>query len=155
MYNTGMEIWQKGAILVYTIGAFIGFVKGFIESKNNKNSLGLTYVFRIYGAFVWADIVVFGLFWTIAGIVSLLLNSGVLFLLIASLFWLVRSIGETIYWFLQQFSKINRNPPQNFVLYPIFHNDSVWFVYQIFWQCMTVVFILTTLYLAKAWLQGF
>lgn len=143
---------QRFFVIAYTIIAAYGSMRGIIESKN-KNSMAETWFFWPFGGFVWADMVIFGIFWLIAGVASLLLNDWILFLLIISLFWLVRSVGETIYWLLQQFSTIKRNPPERMLLYKLFKNDAVWFVYQIFWQCMTVTFILTSLYLGKQWLD--
>ena len=143
-------------IFVTGIGVFalIGFIKGMHETWTKKNPFGITYVYRSLGAFVWADMTVFGIFWLAAVAVSLLFSDWILFLLTASIFWLVRSIGETIYWLNQQFSPINRNPVKNFKhLKKMYHNDAVWFVYQIFWQCMTVVFALTSIYLANLWLE--
>ena len=143
--------------IVATIGIFasIGLVKGINETWRKKNPFGITYIFRILGAFVWADLTVFGFFWLALSVVSLFLSDWLLFLVTISLFWLVRSIGETIYWLNQQFSPLNRNPVKNFrYLKKVYHNDSVWFIYQIFWQCMTVVFIITSLYLGKTWISS-
>jgi hypothetical protein len=83
------------------------------------------------------------------------LNDWLLFWLIVSVFWAVRSWGETIYWLNQQFSTIERNPPKKHILYPIFHNDSVWFVHQIIWQCVTVISIVVSLYFGRLWLMKF
>jgi hypothetical protein len=147
-----MQLWQKVIILVYAFFSLFGLVKGYLETKNKKNAYGDSLILYLIGAFVWADAVVFGIFWIFVSVTVLLLDSWALFLLIISVFWLVRSVGETIYWFNQQFSKINRNPPENYLIYKIFQNDSVWFVYQIFWQCMTVVSIVASIYFAKLWL---
>jgi hypothetical protein len=148
-----MNSIQQVLIAFWGTLALIGFVKSFYECAERKNPYGLTYIFRIYGAFVWADLVVFGIFWTLISLLALVLNSWYLFLLAVSLFWLVRSIGETIYWFNQQFSTLNKNPINRFLMKRIFHNDSIWFVYQIFWQCMTVLFTISTIFLASKWLQ--
>lgn len=144
---------QKYFLIGYSMFAFIGFLKGFWESHKRKNTHGMDGIFNLIGAFVWADAVVFGLFWTVASIVTIILNNWLLFLLLQSVFWLIRSIGETIYWFLQQFAPLDFNSPQKFWIYKIFHNDSVWFIFQIGWQCLTVIFFITTLYLSKLFLQ--
>lgn len=149
-----MEIWQKSIILVYGLVSFIGFLKGLWECKNKKNSYGITRLYNIIGAFVWSDVVVFGPFWTLVSLFAYYLNNWILFLFILSVFWVVRSLGETIYWFNQQFSTINRNPPEKLLFHNIFHDDSVWWVYQIFWQCITVVSIIFSVYFAKLWLSG-
>lgn len=147
-----METWQIYIVVLYGTGALIGFLTAFWECWRNKKSYSLTPHLTLYGAFVWGDMVVFGLFWSLVSLVTLLLNDWILFLLIISVFWVVRSVGETIYWFNQQFSRINRNPPEHHkILYKIFHNDSVWFVYQIYWQCITVVSLIAILYLTRLW----
>jgi hypothetical protein len=150
-----MTTWQNYLLIAYAIFSFTGFLKGLDESKNKKNAYGMDGIFNLNGAFVWADEVVFGLFWTAASLVTLFLNDWILFLLLQSAFWLIRSIGETIYWFLQQFSTINRNPPEKFLIYKIFKNDSVWFVFQIGWQCLTVISLIATIYLSHLWLLSF
>ena len=149
-----MQQWQQLLIAGWGTLALIGFVKSFYECAERKNTYGLTYVFRIYGAFVWADLVIFGLFWTFVSLISLLLNNWYLFLLFVSIFWLVRSIGETIYWLGQQFSTLNKNPVNRFLMKKVFHNESLWFVYQVFWQCMTVFFAICTIYLTEVWLKS-
>ena len=148
-----MESWQKIIIIIWGIISFALFVKGFKESKDKKNAYGLTPFFP-FGAFVWGDAVVFGFFWTAVFVVVLILNDWTLFLLIISVFWVVRSIGETIYWFNQQFSKINRNPPEKNWMFKYFHNDSVWFIHQIGWQCVTVISIIFSIYLTHIWLKS-
>lgn len=149
-----MEVWQKTVILIYAAFSLFGLIKGYRQTKNKKNAYGDSPIFYPLGAFVWADAVVFGLFWILISVAALFLNDWILFLLTISVFWVVRSVGETVYWFNQQFSKINRNPPENYFIYKIFQNDSVWFVYQIYWQCLTVVSIIASLFFAKLWLSG-
>jgi len=110
--------------------------------------------YEVLGGFVWGDVVVFGLFWFLVSIAVLYLQDWILFLLIVSLFWLVRSLGETIYWLNQQFTPRSNNHPKQYLATKIFKNDSVWFAHQIFWQCVTVVTIITSIYLAKLWLTN-
>lgn len=148
-----MNILQQRIVLIYGLVNFLVFVKGFYETKYKRNAFGLTPFLSILGMFVWGDAVVFGLFWTISSIIAWFLKDWYLFLLIVSIFWMVRSLGETIYWFNQQFSKINRNPPEKLMGYFIFQNDSIWFAYQIVWQCVMVISIISTIYFAHIWLQ--
>ena len=104
-----------------------------------------TFTLFIFGIFVWGDATVFGIFWFLASITTLLLNDWILFLLVFSVFWVVRSLGETIYWFNQQFSKVIQWPPEKLPFFKFFHNDSIWFVYQIVNQCITVVSIIVSI----------
>lgn len=147
-----MESWQKILVTTFGIYALVGFIKGLVESKNKTNAFGRCSIFSFLGAFVWGDAVVFGIFWIIVAIFILLIKDWILFWLIYTIFWSVRSLGETIYWFNQQFSVIKRNPPSVFWFYKIFRNDSVWFVWQIYWQCLAVVSIIASIYLTKLWL---
>ncbi len=129
------------------------FAKAFHETKYQKNPFGLTPYITWLGSFVWADAVVFSLFWILAALAGLF-HGLTLFLLITSLFWTIRSVGEVIYWFLQQFSTLERNPPKSLMFHDVFHNDSIWFVYQIFWQCVSVFAIISTIYFAHSWIQS-
>ncbi len=150
-----MNIFLQLSVLFFGVFSFFTFIKAIRECKDNDNAFGRPYrLCEIYGSFVWADHVVFGFFWVIISGIVLLLQDFLLFLLIASVFWLVRSIGETIYWFLQQFHPRKGNDPKKFIFYPIFKNDSVWFINQIAWQCVTVLTFMTTLYLSYLWIKS-
>lgn len=150
-----MELWQTVIISLYTLTAAIGLILAYRQSRYKNNAYGHPpKIYGFFGAFVWADLVVFGAFWALSGLASLILNDWLLFLLIISLFWLVRSVGESLYWFFQQFSPRKGNAPEKFWIHKVFRNDSVYFVHQIYWQCVTVVTIITSLYLGNLWLQG-
>ena len=147
-----MELWQKYFVLTWGVISLILFCRGLKECISKNNSFGLTPYLLPFGIFVWGDAVIFGFFWLLVSGIILLLNNWILFLLVVSVFWVVRSLGETIYWLNQQFSKINRNPPEKIWFYKYFKNDSVWFIHQIIWQCITVSSIIITIYLVKIWL---
>ena len=147
-----MNIVQQKLVLAYGIINFLVFLKGFYETRYKKNAYGFTRPLFVLGMFVWGDTVIFGLFWTLSSFIALYLKDWYLFLLIVSAFWLVRSLGEAVYWFNQQFSKINRNPKEKLIGYSIFQNDSIWFAYQIAWRCVAVASIVFTIYLAHVWL---
>jgi len=149
-----MESWQKLIVLFYLFINIWVFINGYRECKNKKNAFAETPFLYPLGMFVWGDAVVFGLFWLSVSVASLLLNDWLLFLLIISIFWVVRSLGETIYWLNQQFSNVVRNPPAKLRFYSIFQNDSVWFIYQISWQCVTVTSIIFAIYFTKLWINS-
>jgi hypothetical protein len=151
-----MSTWQGATILLYAFINLAVFFKGFYESKNKKNAYGLVRVLTPLGIFAWGDAVIFGPFWIAVSVVTFILQDWYLFLLTISVFWVVRSLGETIYWFNQQFSSkaYEWNKPENLPFHSIFHDDSVWYIHQIMWQCTTVVSIITSIYLASLWLGG-
>lgn len=151
-----MNPLQKNTIIIYAVFALIGFAYGIYKCVKRKQNLGGAHVFNLLGAFVWADAVVFGLFWFFASITTLFLKDWILFLLTQSVFWTIRSLGEAIYWFNQQFSTINRNPGHKLWINKVFKDEyTTWFVYQIQWQCTSVIFIILSIYLGHLWLAKF
>jgi hypothetical protein len=60
-------------------------------------------------------------------------------------------LGETMYWFIEQFSSSHRNPPHTLPGNSIFHDDAIWFAYQVIWQCVSVFSIVLTIYFARLW----
>jgi len=153
-YTILMNSLQTKVVFIYGIIALLVFVKGLYKSTKEKNPYRETRYLSWMGIFVWGDAVVFGLFWFLSSLISYLLKDWLLFLLIISVFWIVRSLGETIYCFNQQFSNINRNPPERLRGYQFFKNDSIWFVYQISWQCVNGCMAVATIYLANLWLKN-
>lgn len=149
-----METWQLFLILLYGLGGLLASFWGYRKCKVEKNNLGLVGIFTIYGGFVWADLVVFGIFWALFSFYSIATRDVLLFALGQSIFWFVRSLGETIYWFNQQFSPINRNPMEKYFMSKIFNNDDYtsWFFMQITYQCICVVSAILSIYFARLWL---
>lgn len=144
----------RSAILIFGLLSFITFVVALRKSQVKSSILSRPYrVCEMYGSFVWADHVIFGPFWFAVSIITYLINDIVLFLLVYSAFWLVRSIGEMIYWFMQQFHPRVGNEPGKFWVHRHVPGEAVWFIHQIFWQCVTVVSLILTIYLAHLWLS--
>lgn len=146
-----MNIVQQ--ILVVAIGlvALLAAIKGGYEIGKKNNPFGEPLVLFWLGIFVWGDALILGIFWCLVSIFCFFLKDWILFLLIVSVFWIVRSLGEILYWINQQFSPIIRNPPKNLVGYRFFKNDSIWFIYQIVWQCVLVISIVAAIYWVRQW----
>jgi len=144
-----MNQFANLAVPVFGVSAIIIFIFGYYQSIIKKNPFQETPYLIIFGIFVWGDAVVLGLFWFLVSFVTFILKDWVLFLLLFSVFWTVRSFGETVYWLTQQFSPVNRNPPERLKCYHLFKNESIWFIYQIVWQCLFVISLITTIYLVK------
>lgn len=147
-----MNIWQQVLIYFYLISSVVFFIKSLHETKNKKRVYGLTPYLFFLGAFVWGDVLVLGPFWIVASIFALLFNDWYLFLLIISIFWATRSLGETIYWLNEQFAGKNRNPPHTLNFHKLIESDAIWFVYQLFWQCIFVFSVIISIYIANLWL---
>lgn len=149
-----MVTWQKIALIIYSLVALLAFFRGYNESKKNRNAYGLVPFLLPWGIIAWGDAIIFGPFWILVSFVTIALNDWYLFLLVLSIFWVVRSLGETIYWFNQQFSSrvYEWTRPENLPFHKIFHDDSIWYIFQIANQCITVIAIIFSIYFAKIWL---
>lgn len=148
-----MLIWQHDIVVTYSIFAFLFGIKGWYESYFKKNPYGQYVWLNLWGAFVWADAAILCIFWAIAGAVILCINNWNLFLLLFSAFWLIRSLGETLYWFLTQFSTLNKDPAERFFLHTLFPNEVVFFINQMLWQCVSIVSLISTIYFAYKWVH--
>jgi len=134
-------------LVIFAFCSFIVFSKGIKEAIKKNSPYKETPFLFFMGIFVWGDALIFAPFWLILSLAALLLENGRFFLIGASVFWLVRSLGETIYWLNQQFSPLKRNPPEKMRGYKIIKNDSIWFIYQIFWQTISIAAIIALIYL--------
>jgi hypothetical protein len=140
--------WQIILITIFVIFNSLVFLKGFYEIKR-RNPYGLTKYLFFIGAFVWGDLLILGPFWVIVSLISIFLNNWTLFLLFISLFWVIRSLGETIYWLNEQFAYTKRNPPPTLSFHKLVQGDAIWFIYQLFWQAVFVFATITSIYLAS------
>lgn len=134
---------------LYALAAFVG---GYRQVKFKNNPYGLCRRFNLLGAFVWADAVIIGGFFTLVVAVSIYLSDYILLLLVIAVFWTIRSIGEQIYWFLEQFASNHRNPEHTLWFSKYFKRNSSWIAMQIYWQCISVICIIATVYLFAVWL---
>jgi hypothetical protein len=62
------------------------------------------------GAFVWEDMLIFGLLHSIIALISVLAGDVQVWIVGFLVFWIVRSAGETLYFFLQQFIEPKHHP---------------------------------------------
>ena len=135
-----------GIFLLYSLSALI------LGLKNKKNPFGLTPQFNLISAFVWVDTIVFGAFFALASLLCLILQDFILFLLIFSVFWTIRSIGEQMYWFNEQFALKHKNPPHTLWPSKFFKGEEVWIVMQIVLQCISVISLISSVFLFSIWL---
>lgn len=133
--------------------AACAFFLGVFYSVKKKNAFGVTHWFLPLGIFVWGDALVFGLFWFCSSFLFFKMQSQWFTLFFVSCFWLIRSLGEMVYWLNQQFSKMIRDPAEQHVLFPLVKNESVWFLHQIIWQCIAVFSLVLGVWSGWMWLQ--
>ncbi|PIR26246.1 MAG: hypothetical protein COV41_01705 [Candidatus Brennerbacteria bacterium CG11_big_fil_rev_8_21_14_0_20_43_10] len=91
-------------ILIWGVVNLFLAVLSVFKIKRNKEKCDFIYWWGfIVGAFVWEDMLVFNLLHAGIAFVSLLLKNNLGWLVGFLVFWIVRSAGETLYFFLQQF----------------------------------------------------
>lgn len=144
---------QEILLLLYGCVSLLAAVAGYVNAVRKRNVFGLTPHLIPLGIFVWGDAVLLGTFGVIASLVLYNLHNWWLAVTAWAVFWVVRSHGETVYWLNQQFSPLERNPPSSLPGYRFFPNDSLWFIYQLVWQCATVAAALCALYASQLWLK--
>lgn len=141
---------QNIILVCFFLYSFTAF---FLGLKNRKNPFGLTPQFNLISAFVWVDTIVFGAFFTLVSLICLTIQDYILFWLIFAVFWTIRSIGEQMYWFHEQFTLKHRNPPSTLWPSKFFKGEEVWIIMQIVLQCISVVSIIGSVYLFSIWLE--
>lgn len=137
---------QQYILLAYMALAIVLSVVAVYKCRHKKAYQKFVPLFVI-GSFVWGDVLVFGIFWVLAGAVTLFFNSWFLFQVIFLVFWLIRSAGETIYWFMQQFSSIIREKPEKVWTFRFVKNNAAWFLMQIWWQTVTIASLVALIFL--------
>ncbi len=147
-----MNICQTLFLAVFFLYSLFGFLIGLRQSKKGNTNEECPY-FYLLGAFVMADVVIFGIFWMLVIMATFCIADWLLFPVVLSVFWVVRSGGEVLYWLNEQFAVNHRNKPNKFWFYAYFPNESVWFVLQIYWQCVLVVSLVSSAYFFVKWLS--
>ena len=79
--------------------------------KQDKKSVSFIWWWAfINGSFVWEDMLVFGLLHFGFAIVGILTQNITIWVICFLVFWMVRSAGETLYFFLEQFIVPKHHP---------------------------------------------
>jgi hypothetical protein len=92
-----MNNLQYYGIGLFACVAIFSSYQGWVNSKK-KNTNGLTPQYFFMGSFVWADAAILGLFWFLLCVITLIQKDWWLFLFSTSVFWVIRSLGEVMYW---------------------------------------------------------
>lgn len=144
--------WLEATSMALFLGGLLLAVVGWRYTYYRHQPFTVTPWFFPTGIFVWGDAVIIGIFWSLLGICAYLLGDWSFVGLGISLFWLVRAWGEVQYWLHEQFATKHRNPPHTLHFHRFFPDESIWFVYQVFWQCVMVAALLAACWFGKQWL---
>lgn len=144
-----------GFLLIFTLLTVFTFFK---IRKGKQIAEHIYHLGFILGSFVWEDLFLLSIYFSILSGVTIYFQQIKLFLLGFVIFWLVRSLGETIYWFLQQFI-VPQHHPLNVDLHfnivrKIFGNISTqqcMVLFQVLLQIITMFSIIALIFILKNW----
>jgi len=139
-------------LTLFIIANIVIWIIAIYKTSFQHQPFHITPLLAPLGIFVWGDSVIFSFFWFASASLCLYLNDFILFGLTFSVFWVIRGLGETIYWISEQFATNHRNHPHTLIGSRIFPQDSIHFAYQIIAQTITIIAILTSVYFAHLWL---
>jgi hypothetical protein len=152
-------MWLRVLFLLVALLCLALFFLAYRHVRHSNETYGFIHFWGIaVGAFVWEDLMIFSLFFMIASSLVAVLRNLRLGLLLLVSFWMVRSAGETLYFFLQQFHR-PEHPPHNIAehfapLHWLFGRISAqkcFIIMQIFWQTILVVAIASFALLLLRW----
>jgi hypothetical protein len=146
-------------ILLWLILIALLFCLSLIKLRQSNGKIHFIYSWAFpLGAFVWEDLLVFSLLNILATIITLFFRDVRIFYLFFLMFWVVRSLGETIYWMLQQFLEPNKPPHNEYhrfdKLKKAFGNleyQSFFILLQVMYQAITVIALVLIVYLLVNW----
>ena len=133
-----LPILSSVSLLVSIFGAY--------QIHDKRKQFTETKLLSIVGIFVWADAPIIGLFWALVSAISIYSNSTRIFIILFFLFWIVRSQGEVVYWLNEQFAQTKRNKPECLLGNRFCKGESIYIMYQLYWQCVCVFSLFGLLY---------
>lgn len=99
------------AILAWGILNFSLAIISIFKIRQNEKKLDFIWWWTFFaGAFVWEDMLIFGILHSGLAFFSLFTQNNSYWLLGFIIFWIVRSAGETLYFFLEQFIVPKHHP---------------------------------------------
>ncbi len=135
------------------------FALSWSKVKGSAEKVSFIYSWAFFtGSFIWEDLFMFSFFNVIFLALSFAINDYRFLVLQILLFWIIRSFGEMLYFFLQQFIQPTF-PPHNIhahfkairsVLGDL--SDQKYFILaQVFYQCLMVIFSSALIFFLLHW----
>lgn len=147
-------------VQVLAIAFLVGIIVSYYQIRFQSGKIQFIYRWAFpVGSFVWEDLFIFslyGLFATLVTLITQQLRLGLLFFIV---FWLVRSIGETMYFFLQQFIQPKHAPHYldniHFIvlrrLFGPLSKQQCYIIMQIVFQVITMIALVSLVVLLMNW----
>lgn len=154
-----MLISLYAILVIWTSIHLILLLLSLNKIKNSGNEVKFIYSWGfIFGAFVWEDLIVFSILNIGISLLVLIVRNLLPGLILLTVFWLVRSAGETAYFMFQQFIQPKHHPHeislQLKILRKLFgkiSNQKCFIILQVFHQTNLVIFAFILIMLLKYW----
>ena len=150
-----MEIILLSLALVF----LLLFLTSLIKVKKSNKKINFIYSWGcLLGAFVWEDLLVFSFYFLAITLITLLVQDVHIWILFVLIFWMVRSSGEALYFFLQQFIVPKHYPhdlAEHIKRYTLvssrLSDQQVMILMQVFYQVMLTITIGTLVLFLLNW----
>ncbi|HSW97044.1 MAG TPA: hypothetical protein VLF89_04435 [Candidatus Saccharimonadales bacterium] len=146
-------------LIIFALIQLTFFILSLTRIRNSKEHIGFIYSWAfVFGAFVWEDLLVFSFFNFLVILYVLLIKDIRQGLLIFTAFWMIRSAGETLYFFMQQFTQPLHYPHDihwHFsVMQKLFgkiSNQKCFIILQVMFQIVMVLAVSILILLLQNW----
>jgi hypothetical protein len=145
-------------LTVLILNLYLLFLSFYRIRKNTERAEFIYQWGFLIGAFIWEDLFLISLFLSSASVVVLLVQDIRVGFLLFNVYWIVRSAGEVLYFFLEQFLEPKHHPheiDEHFkIIRRIFGNLSTqkcFIIMQVTLQLGLVTFISCLIYLLWNW----
>ena len=147
-------------IIFWIVLNLLLLILSFCKVRNSGEEVTfITWAYPL-GAFIWEDLLVFSFYNILASVIILILKDLRYILVFPLFFWLIRSLGETLYWFLLQFNQPAIYPHSEYdwdkggwvkYLFGDLSDQKYFIIYQIGWQVVSVMCLVGLTYVFKNW----
>ena len=110
------------------------------------------------GSFVWEDLLVFSIYGSLAALITFFTHQSKIGILMVLVFWFIRSLGETLYFFLEQFIQPQHYPhhlKNHFQLLYFFFgkisDQQAFIILQVFFQIISMFSLTGLILLVLNW----
>lgn len=99
------------AIVIFGISNLLLAILSVSKIKESPKKLNFIWYWGfLSGAFVWEDMLIFGILHSLVSFFIVFAQNSEIWIIYYLIFWVVRSSGETLYFFLQQFIQPKHHP---------------------------------------------
>ncbi|MDD3648410.1 MAG: hypothetical protein PHS44_08005 [Candidatus Dojkabacteria bacterium] len=157
-----MKKYIRYAMISWAVLSSVFFILSYLKVRNSGDGWNLILWGSMWGAFIWEDLLILSVYNVVASIIVLILKDNRYVFVFGLFFWLIRSLGEVQYWFLQQFNQPVGFPHNQYdwkdnglqrTLLGDLSDQNYFIIYQVSMQVIAVICLVGLSYLFLNWKQ--